>query len=175
MVRNLLSLSILLSSFALQAQEAKRAPEEIEVTFETKAYQGKYSPRHVLAVWVVDEKQNYVRTLSAYGNKYARKLTRWTKATGEARPKPDAITGATLKAHEPVRVTWDGTDAHGKEVPDGTYMIRMEYTETNKEGPAYQVVVKKGTPVGTSTNEKGSKYFTDVKVRYVAQEMAKAE
>jgi len=149
-------------SFALLAQEAELAPGAVELSFQTQAYKGKYSPRHVLAIWVVDAQDQHVRTLAIYGKKHAKRLGRWRKATGKKRP--DAVTGATLRKHEPLAVVWDGTDKNGKPAPDGDYKIRLEYTESHRSGPAFQVEIKKGGTVGTKQVE-GSKFFKDVTVR----------
>jgi len=149
-------------SLALPAQDAKLPLGVIELSFQTQAYKGKYSPRHVLAAWVVDAKDQHVRTLAIYGKKQAKRLGRWRKATGKK--KPDAVTGATLRKHEPLTIIWDGTDKNGKPAPDGDYKIRLEYTETNRSGPAFQVEVKKGGTPGEQKVE-GSKSFTDITVR----------
>jgi len=149
-------------SFALLAQEAKLAPGTVELSFQTQAYRGKYSPRHVLAIWVVGAKDQHVKTLAIYGKKYAKRLGRWRKATGKKRP--DAVTGATRRKHEPLAVVWDGTDKDGKIAPDGDYKIRLEYTETNRSGPAFQVEIKKGGTASTKQVE-GNKFFKDVTLR----------
>ena len=156
-------------SLALLAQDAKLPLGVIELSFQTQAYKGKYSPRHVLAAWVVDAKDQHVRTLAIYGKKQAKRLGRWRKATGKK--KPDAVTGATLRKHKPLTIVWDGTDKNGKPAPDGNYKIRLEYTETNRSGPTCQVEVKKGGTPGTRKVE-GNKFFADVTVRQVGEKQA---
>ena len=151
-------------SFALLAQDTKLTRGDIELSFQTQAYKGKYSPRHVLAAWVVDAEDQHVKTLAIYGKKHAKRLERWAKATGKK--KPDAVTGATLRKHEPLTIVWDGTDKDGKPAPDGDYKIRLEYTETNRAGPAFQVEVKKGGTPGTRKVE-GTEFFADIMVRQV--------
>jgi hypothetical protein len=170
-------------SSLVRAQEPKLAPGSIEVSFQTQPYHGKYSPRHVLAVWVVDADSKYVKTLAVYGRKHVTKLGRWRKAVGkikvdaitsathhgkrkDGKPKTDAITGATRRQHEPLTVVWNGTDDAGKVVPDGNYKVRFEYTETSRLGPAFEIAIAKGGKPG-SEKVKGSKYFTDITVHTV--------
>jgi len=154
----------LLSAFAPAAPQGKLVPGSFVVTFQTQTYQGKYAPRNVLAVWLVDAQDHYVKDLAVYGTKYTTKLARWRKDSGKT--KPDATTGATRKQHDKLSVVWDGTDAKGKALPDGEYKIRIEYTETNRPGPAFQVLVHKGKDTGTR-EVKGDEHFTQVKVRCV--------
>jgi hypothetical protein len=148
----------------VSAEDATPAPGSIVVSFQTQPYNGKYSPRHVLAVWVVDASEKHVRTLAVYGKRYAKKLGRLRKAVG--RIETDAITGPTRRQHEALKVVWDGKDEDGKVVPDGDYKVRFEYTETNKLGPAFEIAIKKGGKQGAEQPQ-GSKYITDITVETV--------
>jgi hypothetical protein len=183
MIRHWIS-ALVAASFLANAQDAKLALGSIEISFQTQPYNGKYSPRHVLAAWVVDANDKYVKTLAVYGKRHVKKLGRWHKAAGNAKldavtgatsrqkkrdgkAKPDAITGPTRRQHEALTVVWNGTDDDGKPVPDGNYKVRFEYTETNRLGPAFQIAVKKGGDAGVE-KVKGSKYFTDITVQTAA-------
>ncbi len=106
------------------------------VTFSvtTAPSKGKYSPSHVLAIWVTDEKDALVKTLRMDGNKRKKHLVQWISASADS--KVDAVTSATLKTHQAVKVFWDCKDAQGKAVADGKYRIRVEFTEANGPGPA---------------------------------------
>lgn len=143
------------------------APGTLVVTFRTHSYQGTYAPKNVLAVWVVDANGQYVRDLAIYADNHVDRLGRWRKDSGK--DKPDATTGATRKQHGKVSVVWDGTDAQGKPVPDGTYRIRIEYTETSRLGPAFQITVRKGKDTGTH-KLKGNDYFSLVSVHWVGEQ-----
>ena len=154
----------LLSALAPAASHEKLAPGSFVITYQTQTYQGKYAPRNVVAIWLVDAQGQYVKDLAVYGNRFTTKLARWRKDSGKA--KPDATTGATRKQHDELSVVWDGTDAEGKALPDGEYRIRIEYTETNRPGPAFQVLVHKGKDTGTR-EVKGDEHFTHVNVRCV--------
>ena len=158
--------------FALCALSAATAwghylrPGSFVLTFKTQSYQGKFAPRHVLAVWLVDAKDRYVRDLAVYGEKCATRLSRWSKDSGKT--KPDAVTGANLQVHEELSVVWDGTDAKGKLLPDGEYRVRIEYTEANQNGPVFQIPLQKGNETGTR-KVRGNEFFTDVTVRRVGR------
>jgi len=106
------------------------------VTFSvtTSPSKGKYSPSHVLAIWVTDEKDALVKTLRMDGNKRKKHLVQWISAFADG--KVDAVTSATLKSHQSVKVFWDCKDAQGKAVAEGKYRIRVEFTEANGPGPA---------------------------------------
>jgi len=105
------------------------------VTFSvtTAPSKGKYSPRHVLAIWVTDEKDVLVKTLQVEGNKRKKHLAQWSAASADS--TVDAVTGATRKTHQEVKVHWDCTGAEGKAVAEGKYRIRVEFTEANGPGP----------------------------------------
>jgi hypothetical protein len=106
------------------------------VTFSvtTASSKGSYSPRHVLAIWVADEKDALVKTLQMDGNKRKKYLVQWISASADS--KVDAVTSATLKTHQSVNIFWDCKDAQGKAVAEGKYRIRVEFTEANGPGPA---------------------------------------
>ncbi len=163
----LLASLVLLGSLVSAAPVEKLTPGSFVVSFQTQSYQGRYAPRNVLAVWIVDANNNYVKDLAVYGNKYATKLGRWRQDSGKARP--DATTGATRKQHEEVSVVWDGTDAKGNALPNGEYKVRIEYTETNRQGPAFQIPIEKGKEAGTR-EVKGNDHFSHITVQCVGPE-----
>jgi len=89
------------------------------------------------AVWVEDANGTLVKTLyvtdfTALGGYERRKesIPIWVSKEGPAEMSEsdiDAISGATPKAGT-VTYTWDGTDANGSFVPNGTYTICLEGT-----------------------------------------------
>lgn len=106
------------------------------VTFSvtTAPTEGKYAPRHVLAIWVTDSQGALVQTLQVNADKRKKHLVEWLAALGET--KVDAVTSATLKTHQTSKVVWNCKDAKGNPVPDGKYRIRVEFTEINGAGPS---------------------------------------
>ncbi len=105
----------------------------VEFSFATKPTDGKYSPEHVLAVWVTDTSGNFIKTLKIQGQKMKFFLSSWL--TDSELNEVDAVTTATLKKHQTHTVTWDCSDTTGTVVPDGIYRIHVEFTEENGQGP----------------------------------------
>lgn len=128
--RILLALAALAWGTSLHAAETGRLAT---LTVTTSPAGGKYAPRHVLAVWITDAQDQLVKTVEVRAGRRQKYLTAWREALGDR--KPDGISGATLKQHGPHTFTWDGRDANGQPVPDGTYRWHLELTDRNKPGP----------------------------------------
>ncbi|WCJ58375.1 DUF2271 domain-containing protein [Fontisphaera persica] len=137
----------LLSPLGVKAADAV----EIKLEFTTQSVvQGKYAPRHVMAVWVADAQTNYVKTLLRLGQKRQNKLHTWNQARGSD-DRVDGVTGATVAEHQTHRVLWKGDNAEGKPVPAGQYFLVIEFTENNRQGPLAHVPVQIGGPAGQVT------------------------
>jgi hypothetical protein len=96
-----------------------------------------YAPSNILAVWVEDNTGKFVKTLIINAARYKTFLTSWknsTSAVGSTFNSIDAVTGATNNNHGIRTSIWNGTDYNGKLVPDGTYKVCLELTETNSTG-----------------------------------------
>ncbi len=111
---------------------ADTAPK-VTVTFSTRqTSNGRYAPKHVLAVWVEDAAGKFVRTLMKYGSRREVYLRGWKATSLDASriaSMPDVISGATRSSHAQRIVTWAQTDHAGAPMPDGTYKLRMELTD----------------------------------------------
>lgn len=162
---------IILSIIALVVQCAvltgQRATEgSMEFSVTTKETGERFSPQHVLTIWVTDKEGNFVKTLKVNGVRYKRFLLSWI--ANSQQNEVDAISGATLKSHQTHTVMWDCRDAAGTVVADGDYQIHVEFTEKNGQGPV--------TPEGHIQFKKGNKsvsltpedltYFYDMQLRY---------
>jgi len=106
-----------------------------------------------IAVWIEDEKSNYVKTVyasafMARGGYRSRpeccptwvKVSKWKNA---APSEVDAVSGPTQKAGRVV-LAWDCTDRSGKPVPPATYVVKLEGTIFWENRVLYQAAV----PVG---------------------------
>lgn len=143
MHRILLVVSALLGWLPASAVLGAEQPQ-VELEFATHSVvQGKYAPRHVVAVWVADGQTNYLKTLLRLGQKRHNKLHTWNQARG-GDEKVDGVTGATVAEHQTHRVLWKGDDAQGKPVPPGKYLLFIEFTENNRQGPLACVPVELG-------------------------------
>lgn len=136
-----LTLAALAASVAVFAAEATEGSAKLE--FSTVSPGGKYGPKHVLAVWVTDARTNLVKTICRYGNKRQKHLVAWNETRGGDNAV-DGVTGATRSSHDELSVTWNGRDAANKPLPDGTYLFFVEFTESNRQGPALVLPIAKG-------------------------------
>jgi hypothetical protein len=95
-----------------------------------------YRPRNIGAIWVTDGNNRFVKTLSVWANRRIASLAQWntvTSAAGLSRNRVDAVSAATVNNHNtPHTATWSCTNARREPVPDGTYRICFEMTESNR-------------------------------------------
>ena len=106
-----------------------------------------YAPQNILAIWVEDTNGKFVKTLLVNSRRYTNYLTSWrsvTSSAGSTFNSVDAVTGATNYNHGVRTCTWDGTDFTGKIVTDGSYVVRMELTESNSPGNSVSFPITKG-------------------------------
>src|SRR5207244_1839285 len=83
--------------------------------------------RPYVAVWVEDAKGEVVTTLGVWGNdqRWINGLSSWARAMkGNI---PAGVTRATRGAGS-YGITWDGKDAGGKFVPEGSYKVQVEFS-----------------------------------------------
>lgn len=122
----------------------------LNVSVSASSYKGRYAPKHVMAVWVESTSGTFVKTLVAKAAERRQYLTNWLKATSNGNTT-DALTGATLNSYNAVTCSWDGTNVSGSVVGDGTYNLRVEYTEDNGTGKIASFSFTKGTSVDTQS------------------------
>jgi hypothetical protein len=97
--------------------------------FTTVTFGGRFSPRNVGAVWVMNQESQFVKTLEVWGTTRAQHLVNWNAQT--AANRVDAVSGATVAMHGPHESQWDCRDVNGSVVPDGQYEMFVEFTEDN--------------------------------------------
>jgi hypothetical protein len=97
--------------------------------------------KNLMAVWIEDNNGNFIKTKMRYwGSQTTDHLPSWTAKS--AQNLTDASTGATRTAStSPTAfgtktISWNGTNASGAVVPDGTYKVFIESTYCNPE-PAF--------------------------------------
>ncbi|HBF87543.1 MAG TPA: hypothetical protein DDX39_02785 [Bacteroidales bacterium] len=122
-----------------------------------------FAPKHVVAVWIEDESGDFVKTLKVRANYQINYLYQWKNSSSSN--TVDAITGATLTSHQTHNLTWDCTDVSGNVVIDGTYKIRVEFSEKNGQGPYTQYTFIKGA-TSNELNPADETYFKDVSIVY---------
>lgn len=113
-----------------------------------------WAPENCLAMWIEDGNGKFIKTVKINASRYQIYLTSWKKSTSAAGTtfnKVDAVTGATNLNHGLRTALWDGTDFNGKIVPDGTYKVCMEFTETNSTGYYASYTMNKGKTADVQT------------------------
>ncbi len=126
-----------------------------------------YAPANVLAVWVEDAQGNFVKTVYRASATYTNRLVAWsaTAPVGDV----DGLSGASRTAMAPLAATWNMTNRAGTEVPDGTYTIRMELSDSNANTPDQNnqgefEIIKGPTPQSQTALTSGG--FTNVSLNY---------
>jgi hypothetical protein len=106
----------------------------LTIEYMTKTYDGLYAPRHVTAVWIETINEQYVATLEVQAAVRRKDLVYFQDHACIDKLGPDVIAGATLRDHGKMHaLTWTGLDFEGKPVPDGSYQLFIEMTETDLE------------------------------------------
>ncbi|MBL8714770.1 MAG: DUF2271 domain-containing protein [Myxococcales bacterium] len=134
----------------------------LHADFTTKTYFGRYAPSHVLAVWVTDARGAFVKTVGEWGKSRSSNLAVWRSVSKAS--TVDAVTGATLKSHGPVSVDWNCANLSGGRVPNGDYVLHVEFAESNAKsvsaaGPQLAVPFKVGA-AGTFTAPDAANYVS---------------
>jgi len=124
MKKILLSLLILLGLFLPNFLIAQ-TEGTLSFTFTPVAHTGNWGSKHVLAVWIQDISNGFIRTKHRYwGNGTKDELPNWKSNSNQN--VVDAVTGPTLTSYATKSFEWDGTDLSGNLLPDGDYKITIE-------------------------------------------------
>jgi hypothetical protein len=167
-----------INSFSQKTEKEK----QVNITYNWYKIPGHGSNQ--LAVWVEDEKGNYICTIYATkftatgGYKYRQvSLSEWTAKSNLkdlSKEEVDGFTGATQPAGKQTLV-WNCKDKTGKVVPNGNYVIRMEANIHDADKMFYsgKITIGKKSQIATGaiTFSKpelatGSVLFSDVVVEY---------
>lgn len=137
------------ASLITKAQDSPNVTTPGTLTFTVKSITNNstYSPKNVIAIWIKDGQGNFVVSRKVMAANRKQHLVKWNASSGGN--SVSATTGATLTSHQTHTITWDGKNAAGIDVADGTYQIWVEYTSTNSAsngnaGPSLMVEFNKG-------------------------------
>jgi hypothetical protein len=102
----------------------------LSVTVTTSTANGNYAPDNIMAIWIQDSSNKFVKTMLVYAAARKAHLINWVTSTPVGN-STDAITGATQSSHGTRTATWNGTNVSRVLVPDGNYTVKIEMTEDN--------------------------------------------
>lgn len=138
--------------------------QELTIEFTTENIVGaKYSPNHVLAVWVTNESGFYQKSLLVIGFEEYRSLKNWyTNSGGD---KTDATTGETYRTHSTRSASWDLTNFVGSVVPNGNYYINIEMASQDQGGP-YRMIAFTKDGNSTTITPDDSENFKNITLTY---------
>ena len=124
---------------------------------------GSFSPKHILAIWVKNSNGVFVKSIKVNAATRIQYLYSWNKSS--AGNKTDAITGATLTAHQAHSVTWNCKNTSGNVVPNGTYKMMIEYTDQHAQGPKDSLVFSvSGSPQHLTQTDQS--YFKNISLDF---------
>jgi len=155
------------------------AAGSLTVEFTTISYGGEYAPRNYGAVWIEDSSGMFVKTMQRWAaDIHAGDLAAWTTVSGgwgfellgwnNPGDMVDAVSTATLLTHESHTVSWNLKDDNQQVVPDGSYFLVVEMTESRAadvHGPVMKVEFTKG-PEPQTIERPTDEAFEDVLVSY---------
>jgi Predicted periplasmic protein (DUF2271). len=161
MKKTLLLFSLLLVISTTQSQTSGT----LNVTVTTAATgMGYYEPSNILAIWLVDNTGKFVKTLLQYGYVRTEYLDLWNVVS--AGNTVDAKTGATQTGHGTRTCTWNGKNAAGTVVADGTYKIRMQLTDDDFSGLNATFSFTKGSAAQSLTPANASPCFNNISIQW---------
>jgi hypothetical protein len=147
----LFAMLIILVLTGAAAQQASLQQAVAEITFSYTRLSG--SASNQFAVWVENDKGQYIKTL--YATRYTANggwsrrpssIPVWVKQSGLSdmtKTQIDALAGATPRTGT-LTYTWDGTDSRGAAVPAGNYVIILEGTLRWENQVYYRAPIRLG-------------------------------
>ena len=139
MKKLLLKISSVVAGVCISASAMAQTAGNLTFSFTTVAHSGYSGTKNALAVWIQTGTGSFVKTYFRYagnGNGTSDHLPTYAVNSGgtasncmaTACNKVGATTGATLSGATTKTFTWDGKDANGTLVADGTYKVTIENT-----------------------------------------------
>ncbi|MHC4478490.1 MAG: hypothetical protein ACYTEL_22870 [Planctomycetota bacterium] len=168
---------IVLVSFclAIWCEEAWAVDDNLNIVFTTTDAGGSYGDRHVHVAWVTDTSNNFVytagtnvgiqRTVWANARKYS--LATWWSTNPNGQADIDARTGATQSVYRTYDLNWNFRRKDGSEVPDGTYRLYFECTNSDTGFPrnfTYFTITKGGAAWSQGPSSQGG--YNNVTLTY---------
>jgi thiamine biosynthesis lipoprotein len=124
-----------------QAASAWPAGFAVEVAYEIPKFDAANYRKPYVLIWVTDADKTLIRTLAIQGTKpqYQEENYVWWRRYGRKQPGLLDAIGKPTRAPGRYTVGWDGTDASGRRVPQGRYLIHVEAAREHG-GHTYQAI-----------------------------------
>jgi len=162
MKKRLLNFAGLLVAFLISISTFGQTSGTLTFSFTTIAHSGYQGTKNVLAVWIQTNSGAFIKTFYRYaGSQTKDHLPTWAVNAGGSSSNclaascnvVGATTGATLSGATTKTLTWDGKDASGNLVADGTYKVSIQETwdHGNTGTTTRSFTFTKGTNVDTQT------------------------
>ncbi len=117
-----------------QNPEPETPAGTLQITATTTTKGGQYAPANVVAVWIEDSAGAFVKTIDRWSSVRTQYLLEWNAAAGVG--DVDSVSGASRLDHAtPLSFQWKLKGRDQQVIPDGTYTVRMESTESNSVNP----------------------------------------
>jgi hypothetical protein len=142
--------------------------KNLELSFSSRSTGGEYSPNHILAVWVENDKGDFIRSLKVRASERKKYLYTWKSASDGN--TTDAVTGATISGPTAHKINWNLQSKDKTDVLNGDYVIQMESTDKSSKGAfASFPFIYEDSIISQSFPSEGS--FNDVKIVFTETEM----
>ncbi len=157
-MKKLLFLTTIILAVAFSANESKaQTAGSLTFSFTATEPSGNYSNKVVLAIWIENSSGTFIKTKMRYGVTRVQYLNVWINKSSQN--VVDATTGATTTIGTK-SITWNGTNASGALVPDGTYKVWLQMSDANSNGPTTSLTFTKGVAADHQTGASGN--FTNM-------------
>lgn len=131
-----LLLTFLALSFALSLtsmdQVSAQTTGTLTFSVTTTEPAGAYTGANVIALWITDTNNVFIKTRIRYAATRIQYLTRWISHSSYN--VVDATTGPTRLTHGTLSFTWNGTDVSGNTVSDKPYRVWIQMSDANLPG-----------------------------------------
>lgn len=157
---------ILLFTFLFPNLSFAQTAGTLSFTFTPVAHSGSWGSKHVLAVWIQNSSDTFIRTKFRYwGNGTNDHLPNWKSNSNQN--VTDAITGATLSTYSTRSLSWDGTDLSGTLLPDGDYKVTIEECWSHGSSKVTKSFIFTKNETESHLTPADDDNFTDVSIDWV--------
>ena len=167
-------------SMILSHVSLSQSPGLLTFTFTQLPHTSYTGNKNVMAVWIQSNTGTFIETRTRnVGNGTKDHLPTWAvnsggsanNALGSGCNVVNATTGATYTSFTTRTVTWDGLDASGNMVPDGTYKITIQSTwDHGSSGTTTRSFTFVKGPTDDITTPTADANFSNISLQWIASQ-----